>query len=283
MIVNSSIQKLVNKYHEKRLAHAFLLVTNDISKCNKDIINLIKIISCKEQYTNNCEKCNLCYQIENDLIPNIIKIKPDGQWIKKDQILNLKESFKTKALYLENNIYIINEAEKLNSSSANTMLKFLEEPEENIIGFFVTTNKENIIETIKSRCQIIIANYQTENEEQILGINTEELNLIKEVAYKYLNGLISKKENGLILNIDLIKVNFDNRVSISKFFSYLFYKLNSYQILSSEDKFIFIKNLDYKKVKEIIKLVYEVLESITYNVNIDLILDKFVLEMEDIL
>lgn len=60
-------------------------------------------------------------------------------------------------------------AEYLNASSANAMLKFLEEPEEHIIGFFLTNNKENVINTIKSRCQILtdfaFNNVEEANEE----------------------------------------------------------------------------------------------------------------------
>ena len=55
-------------------------------------------------------------------------IKTEAQSIKKEEILQLKEKFKTKSVYNSKRIYIIEEAEKLNSSSANTLLKFLEEP-----------------------------------------------------------------------------------------------------------------------------------------------------------
>ena len=41
-------------------------------------------------------------------------------------------------------------AEKLNGSSANAMLKFVEEPTEGILGFFITNNKDVIIPTIKN-------------------------------------------------------------------------------------------------------------------------------------
>ena len=52
-------------------------------------------------------------------------------------------------------IYVIFEADKLNSSSANTILKFLEEPEQGIIAFLVTKNRYQVIDTLVSRCQIL--------------------------------------------------------------------------------------------------------------------------------
>ena len=50
---------------------------------------------------------------------------------------------------------IIKETEKLNASSANTILKFLEEPEDGIIAILLTDNRYHVLDTILSRCQIL--------------------------------------------------------------------------------------------------------------------------------
>ena len=281
MIKSSRIQELVRKYHENKFSHAFLFVTNDINQCNSDIKNLIKQISCEQQYNDNCEKCNICYQIDHKVIPNIIEIYPDGQLIKKNQILELKESFKTKPLYIKNNIYIINNAEKLNASSANTMLKFLEEPEDNIIGFFITNNKETMLDTIKSRCQIINVNYEVDNIAQIIGIDEEKVNQYKLIMLDYLKSLITDKKNGLLLNKELILANLENRNEIALFFKYMYYVID--RIVSHttiDQEYEFLSNLELQKLITIQKKIYNALESINFNVNIELLLDNFVLEME---
>ena len=43
----------------------------------------------------------------------------------------------------------------MNDYSANTILKFLEEPSSDIIAILLTTNRFNIISTILSRCQFL--------------------------------------------------------------------------------------------------------------------------------
>ena len=53
-------------------------------------------------------------------------------------------------------LFIIYNAEKLNTSSANTILKFLEEPEENIIAVLTTDNRYQVLDTILSRCQNLV-------------------------------------------------------------------------------------------------------------------------------
>ena len=284
VITNKRINELVKKYHENKLSHAFLFVTNDLVKCNKDVKELIKAISCPNKFKEECEDCNICYQIENNVIPNIKEIYPDGQFIKKNQILELKEAFMTKPLYIANNIYIINNADKLNSSSANTMLKFLEEPDANIIGFFITNNKESMLETIKSRCQIIIANYDELSIANILGVTNEEVEQYEKIAVEYLQALLISKIDGLLANKQIILANIQERQNISQFYQYLYLTINQYINNQEENSnYDFLKNIEFSQLVLLQKLLYNTLESLSFNVNIELLMDNFVLGMEHIL
>ena len=91
-------------------------------------------------------------------------------------------------------IYIIKEAEKLNVSSANTMLKFLEEPEDNIIAFLVTDNRYHVIDTLLSRCQIL-----TLKENKIRYVEDDNLLDLLECVFKPQNFFI--KYNYFLQNI----------------------------------------------------------------------------------
>ena len=173
---------LLTKYHENKLAHAFLLESNDVLKCYSEVIGFIKNI-CNE---SNIEEVDFDSLISNNSLPSLITISPDGQFIKKEQILDMMSSFSTKPVYTDYNFYVITAAERLNNSSANVLLKFLEEPEDNIIGFFITDNKENVINTIRSRCQ----NYSVYYDLSLVDdINDEILTDVK----LYLNSIY--KEN----------------------------------------------------------------------------------------
>ncbi|NOR28043.1 MAG: DNA polymerase III subunit delta', partial [Lutibacter sp.] len=70
-------------------------------------------------------------------------------------------------------IMIIWMAEKMHTSAANKLLKLIEEPPEKTVFLLVTENEEQIITTIKSRCQVLhfpllseadIANFLIEKE-----------------------------------------------------------------------------------------------------------------------
>ena len=92
MAVND-LKKLISYYRDNKLAHAYLIETNNPEKCFQDLLYVIKNINCQNDYQDNCEKCNLCYLIDNNILPSLVIIEPDGQNIKKEQILNLKKLF----------------------------------------------------------------------------------------------------------------------------------------------------------------------------------------------
>lgn len=279
MIVNPKINNLVNSYHENKFSHAFLFVTNDIDRCRNDVLELIKVISCPSSYSDDCKTCNLCYQIDKGSLPNLIQIYPDGMNIKKEQILNIEEHFSAKPIYLKNNIYIINNADKLNKAAANTMLKFLEEPEDNILGFFITNNKEQMLDTIKSRCQIVLVNY---GDGELLT-SDENFSNIKELSQIYLKSLLIEKKDGIILNKMVFTESVLDRNELHnclKFWMILFTDAIKQKDLKEFD---FLYNIDIYKLININKIVFNTLKNVTTNVNMELLMDGFVLEVEKIL
>ncbi|RXP64423.1 DNA polymerase III subunit delta' [Lutibacter sp. HS1-25] len=72
-----------------------------------------------------------------------------------DEADEIVKSLKLKSYEGGYKIMIIWMAEKMNNSSANKLLKLLEEPPEKTVFILVTENEEEIITTIKSRCQIL--------------------------------------------------------------------------------------------------------------------------------
>lgn len=147
MIDNSDFEAILDKYIKKdKINHAYLIETNSSDRLNLAYLLIEKIMNLKEKGITIDDLI-----INNDLL----KVTTDTQTIKKEDIIALKDNLITKSIYSGKRFYIIEEAEKLNSSSANTLLKFLEEPDDGIIAILITSNKYHIIETILSRCQEI--------------------------------------------------------------------------------------------------------------------------------
>ena len=90
--------------------------------------------------------------IENS--PDYINIDPQGASIKIAQIRSLQTDVIIKP-HGDYKIYIINNAEKMTIESQNALLKTLEEPPEYVIIILITSNKNSLLDTIKSRCDIV--------------------------------------------------------------------------------------------------------------------------------
>ncbi len=284
MVVNNNLLDIYKQYREKKLAHAYLIETNNTSKLLEDLKALIKAINCPEEYQEQCLKCNLCNLINKNNLPSLIMIEPDGTSIKKGQIEDLKISFETKPIYSKYNTYIIVSAEKLNSSSANAMLKFVEEPTEGILGFFITNNKDVIIPTIKSRCQVLVATYESDNILEKLNITAEELTNYQTIIRNYLNKI---NNNSIINNKDLILSKLSERKEIETLFKIIFeiFYNNFLKNINKEYDQTLIEVYNEENNNKIIKelnIITKFLQDLSYNVNMELLLDKFVIEMRNI-
>ena len=197
------INYINNVIRNKRISHAYLIELDNYECDIVYVYNFIKMILCNLEY-DDLDKSNnkIIKLIDEGNYPDITVISTDNTVIKKTDILDLQKEFSNKSLYDNKKIYIIYSAEKLNNYSANTILKFLEEPEDNIIAFLLTDNRFNILDTIISRCQILSLKeesykYQLNNDtldflDYLLNPNNFFINYNDLVKNKYSDKFIMK-------------------------------------------------------------------------------------------
>lgn len=153
-IQKDAYRLLQNSYYLEKLSHAYLF--EGFTGCGKD--EMAMYMAMQLLCTGNskpCFECSNCKKVlyENHL--NVMIIKPQTEIIKKEQIDDLIHEFSMSSIEGGNQVYIIYEAEKMNASASNALLKFLEEPAPNRYGFLITSNKERILPTIVSRTQVV--------------------------------------------------------------------------------------------------------------------------------
>ena len=171
-------QMVKNAGAKRQFSHAYLIDANHYSRKLEFAMALAKFILCENHYSNsdNCVNCTQCKRIDDGNFTELKIISPDGAWIKKEQLEELQKQFSTKAIESSYKIYIINEAEKMNSSASNSILKFLEEPEPGIIAILITDNMYQLLDTIISRCQVIsLAKVYVETEKRSQLTTIEKL------------------------------------------------------------------------------------------------------------
>ena len=241
------------------------------------LLNVIKNIFCDSCDDN--KKHSLCHLIDLNNLPSFKIIEPDGNFIKKNQILELKSLFSKNSQYTNECIYIIKGAERMNKESANTMLKFLEEPDGNVIGFFLTNQLDNVMLTIQSRCQHIECNFKNSLYEK-LNITEEKYVEYKKIIIEYLNS-IETENNELILCNKKYLYNYEKSdiVSIFKIILEIYLSVLTY---TAENDFKYLKKYSFSNIRKKINILVEFLKNINYNVNLELFLDKFVIEMDGV-
>ncbi|MCT2534280.1 DNA polymerase III subunit delta' [Aquibacillus koreensis] len=147
---------LTNSISKDRVSHAYLFHGSKGTGKLAIALLLAKSIFCKNKELGEpCNKCKDCQRIETGNHPDVHKIIPDGKSIKKDQILHLQKEFTYTGLESNQKVYIIVDADKMTNNASNRLLKFLEEPSKMATAMLLTENSQSILQTIRSRCQIM--------------------------------------------------------------------------------------------------------------------------------
>jgi DNA polymerase III subunit delta' len=285
------------------LNHAYLF------ELNNNIYAYEMVMSFVKEVLSGGNK-DILKRIEEGNYTELKHIYPNGQQIKKEQLDELQKSFSTMSIENDKRIYVIHDAEKLNAASANSLLKFLEEPSNGIIAILLTNNINLMFKTIVSRCQILT--FSKNKIEDYIEINQIDSDItIKKLLFVVwkTNEEITDYHRKFLKNvIDFINCyeekkiktivyenNFFNEINdksdLNKFFEcvILFYNdLLRYKygcnVLYFDDYIENIKKLSYTNSKEnILKKINILIEKIRFiknNVNTSMFVDGIIIDME---
>lgn len=267
------LKKLFNAITtKKKVGHAFLFNVDDSYDTSLAISFIKEILKndVVDADTGDSQYEKFSYQLDNNTFPDLMIIKSFDKVIKKEQILNIKSEMKEKSINSGKQFYIIEYAENLNSSSANALLKFLEEPDDEIIAILVTKNINKVISTIVSRCQIVNLNhYNRKKDEQYF-----------ELALKYLLVHEDKKEKAVSYLSELYEISSDDLKGMISSWIYI-YK-NVLKLLLNKDSeeannesiLALSKNNNIESVIDKLDKLEKMSNLILYNVNVRIILDE---------
>lgn len=108
---------------------------------------------------------------------NLLEVANKQGEIRVDDAQEILKSLALKSFEGGYKIAIVWMAEKMNVASSNKLLKLLEEPPEKTLFILISENEEDIIQTIRSRCQVLHFNALSEktiSNELITRFNIEE-------------------------------------------------------------------------------------------------------------
>ena len=138
-----------------RLPHAFLFSgTRGVGKTT--IARIIsKIVNCEKIDPSNpepCGVCSSCISITKEKNMDVVEIDAASRTGVAD-VREIIENLGYKSVEVKKKIYIIDEVHMLSKAAFNALLKTLEEPPDDVIFIFATTETDKIPVTIMSRCQ----------------------------------------------------------------------------------------------------------------------------------
>ena len=132
-----------------------------------------------------CGQCRECRLVAANDFTDLHIVGPDGQTIKTQQIRDLLLTFSQSGFETNRQVVIIDGAEKLHINAANALLKSIEEPESEIYIFLLTASENMVLETIKSRAQVITFPSQSQMIQNYLeqqGTLKTDASIISEVV-----------------------------------------------------------------------------------------------------
>lgn len=158
-------EQFLSLVQNKKIPHAIILEGEKGLGKSTFAKLLSKLFLCSDFENDFCDKCSNCNKIEKDIHPDVIYPETSGtlntysvatvRKIREDAfILPNEASFK---------IYIFKDADNMNLSSQNSLLKVLEEPPSHVIFIFTCKSRHSFLETILSRSQVFTLEPISEN------------------------------------------------------------------------------------------------------------------------
>lgn len=101
-----------------------------------------------------CGKCRECQLIDDNDFSDVKVVKPTGQIIKTETIREMMRDFSRSGFEGKSQVFIIQGCEKMHVNAANSLLKFIEEPQSSSYMILLTSDESKMLPTIKSRTQV---------------------------------------------------------------------------------------------------------------------------------
>lgn len=155
---------------EGRLAHAYVFTG---SGGDEQALSLAAALCClhPEEDGSACGSCQACKNIANGVYPDVRLFDPEGASHRVERMRKLVEQAALTPIAGAGKCFIIRQAENMSDEGANTLLKLLEEPEEDTVLVLLASSPDALLPTILSRCQLFA--FGGSGDELVTGLSDE--------------------------------------------------------------------------------------------------------------
>ncbi len=168
--IKENIKRLVES---KRVPHSLLFAGAEGIGKKQFALELAKAFVCHNpKMGESCDVCSACRRADKFAFPkfddrdafkhvifsehsDVGLVIPFNKNILVDAIRELETEANFRPFEAEARFFLIDEADKMNESASNALLKTLEEPAPTTYLFLITSRPDALLPTIRSRCQIV--------------------------------------------------------------------------------------------------------------------------------
>ena len=167
----AAVRALRSSITRSSVSHAYLF--SGPRNCGKTTAALAfaSALNCADPTGDSdaCGRCMSCLRIQAGNDADVQLIFPDGNQTKMDQMQEMIRSLNYAPLSGKYRVFIVEQADTLNPSSENCILKILEEPPPYAVLILLSSNPNSLLPTIRSRCRVVrFSRASTSEIEEIL-------------------------------------------------------------------------------------------------------------------
>lgn len=154
---------------------------------------IAKGLFCRQKEADFCDACRDCQRVEHGTFPDLQWLEPLKADYTIDQIRQLQQRAAQKPYEADTQMFVLQKAERMNPTSANALLKLLEEPNPSTVIVLITDSIHALLPTILSRCRKIrlspLAPETIASRLQIDGLAEDKANEVAAVCGGKLEGI----------------------------------------------------------------------------------------------
>ena len=138
---------------EHKVGHAYLFLGAPGSGQAEAAMALAECVICAN---DGCDACDECIRVAHKTHPDVHWIAPEGAaGYVVEQVRSLIDDVSLAPIRAASKVYIMERVETLRDTSANALLKTIEEPPAGVVFILMARTADAVLPTIVSRCQLV--------------------------------------------------------------------------------------------------------------------------------
>lgn len=154
---HKAVRALAAIVEHRALTHAYVFAGPPGAGKLRAAVALAAAENCDD---HGCGDCALCKSVgalasQESVHPDISIVRPQGREYPIEQIRELRRGVHGRPVELETKFLVLLGADRMRPTSANALLKTLEEPPSRNCWVLVTDRFDELLPTVRSRCQLV--------------------------------------------------------------------------------------------------------------------------------